>query len=87
MSITTIDTANVILNAPKADRSRDQDADITLPADLFDTSANDSGEPQTLREHIEERRAIQEAAEACYSESTPIGKHLRQFRNQFPPKS
>ena len=94
MSVVTIDTAT-ITNAPRADRRRpENDSDISLPADLFDTSANDSGDvqptledidgPMTLREAIEERRAIQEAAEACYSESTPIGKHIRTFRRQFP---
>ena len=89
MSVVTIDTATHVPNAPKADRDRRElDSDISLPADLFDTSANDSGEaPMTpLRAAIEERRQIQEAAEACYGESTPQGRHIRKYRYQFPPK-
>ena len=88
MSVVTIDTAEHVPNAPKAERRREEfDADITLPSDMFDTSANDSGDsPQTLREHIEERRAIHEAAKACYSASTPVGKYLRseRFEKRFP---
>lgn len=89
MSVVTIDTATHVPNAPKPDRNRrEQDLDISLPADLFETSANDSGEkPMTpLRAAIEERRQIQLAAELSYSESTPQGRHIRQFRHQFPPK-
>ena len=79
-------------DAPKADRTKDdQDADITLPADLFNTSANDDGGlppmvETTLRQQIEEARPYHEAAEACYDASTPIGKHIRSFRNRYPPK-
>ena len=91
MSVVTIDSAEPLVpQAPKMNRSREEreDLDFTLPADLFNTSANDNpATPRSIiREAIEERRIIQDASEAAWSESTPQGKELRKFRGQkFPP--
>ena len=84
MSVVNIDT-NEPPPAP-IKNSENEDMDVSLPPDLFNTSANDSApEMSIIRQAIEERRPAQEAAEAAWSASTPQGKLIRQNRRKFPP--
>ena len=79
------DARQLILEEPSSEEN-DSDDFPTHP-DLYASTDDESNDTMTtLRAAIEERRKIQEAAEACYPENTPIGKHIRSFRYRYPPK-
>ena len=86
MSVVEIDT-NAPPPAPTKSARNNDDLDISLPPDLFNTSANDEGDAEMsiIRAAIEERRPTQEAAEAAWAASTPQGRMIRQERRKFPP--
>ena len=70
--------------APKINRRRppQEKLDITIPEDLFNTSANDSG-TSVSRDNLEQPNVVRQSR-TSWSESTPQGKLLRGGRGKYP---